>query len=101
MKLIIKEEVKTDSDLESSHPRLLVAGILVVVLASLLLLGASACSSGGDSSGGPRIQFQYELIDLGTAAPGDALHAEFHFRNAGNETLEIHEITTEVATEGC
>lgn len=101
MRLIVNEEVKTDSDRESSHLRLLITGILVVVLSSLLLFGASACSSGGDSSGGPRIQFEQELIDLGTASPGDKLHAEFHFRNAGNETLKIGEITTEVATEGC
>jgi hypothetical protein len=101
MRLIIAGDIKTDSDRGSSRLRLLVAGILVVVLALLLLFGASACSPGGDSSGGPHIQFEHELIDLGTASPGDSLHAEFHFRNAGNETLKISEITTEVATDGC
>jgi hypothetical protein len=97
-------KVKRGSDSKGSGLRLLIAGVLVAVLSSLLLFGASACSSGGESpetAGGPRIQFQQEAIDLGTASPGDELHAEFYFRNAGDDTLVIGEITTEVATEGC
>jgi hypothetical protein len=86
-----------------SGKRLIAAGLLVTVLISALLLGTLSCVPGSASgkTSGPSIQFDSDVIDLGTAAPGDDLEAVFVFRNAGNETLVIEQIDTKSVTEGC
>ena len=80
------------------------AGIVVLVLVSALFVGTMSCIPGGGNGAngsGARIQFANEIIDLGTAAPGDELEAIFVFRNTGDETLVIGEIDTKSVTEGC
>ncbi len=83
--------------------RLLGAVIPIPVLILALFFGVLGCSINGESNedSGARIQFEEEVIDLGTAMPGDELEIVFVFHNIGDEVLTIGEITTEAVTEGC
>lgn len=83
--------------------RLLRAVILIPVLILVLFFGVLACSINGESheESGARIQFEEEVIDLGTAMPGDELEIVFVFHNIGDEVLTIGKIDTEAVTEGC
>ena len=51
-------------------------------------------------TGGPRISFVQDFIDLGKAIPNQQLHAEFHFQNVGDAPLVIYD-TTKESLEGC
>jgi hypothetical protein len=95
---------KTISPREKTGRRRIISGRLVSILVAALFLGTLAFTAGGcanATTSGPRIQFDRDVIDLGTVAPGDELEVVFVFRNNGNETLIIDEITTESLTQGC
>jgi|GEM_PF-2883528 len=51
-------------------------------------------------TGGPRIFFEEDIIDLGTGTPDQRFYIEFHFQNIGDAPLVVYETTNEVL-EGC
>lgn len=59
-----------------------------VVLIFLLLLPAW-----GVAFAEPAIVFESESLDFGEAVEGSSLTYEFHFRNAGTETLIINSLS--------
>ncbi len=90
-------------------------GVVLAVALSLLvavLFSFFSCSSAGRENikseslstptftGGPRISFDQDFIDMGKATPNQQLHIEFRFRNVGDALLEVYGMTKE-SLEGC
>jgi hypothetical protein len=78
--------------------------MIIPAIIFLLLFGALSClhtEEVAEFTGGPRIHFEKEIVDLGKASPGQELYIEFHFRNIGDTPLIINEIATEALVEGC
>lgn len=82
-------------------PGLLSAVILLVLTGALFLsLSCSSTEALLTYSGGPRIFFDQDFVDLGEATPDQKIHTEFRIRNVGDEPLIIYD-TTSRALEGC
>ncbi len=83
---------------------ILMLAMIIPAILFLFLFSASSCSHTEEVAGftgGPRIHFEKELVDLGKAKPGQELYIEFYFRNIGDAPLVIDEIATEALIEGC
>lgn len=94
--------------------RVTIRPVALVLVSGILFLSPACSSAGGEEvrsetsptstvpafSGGPRIFFEEDFIDLGEATPEQKLHAEFRFQNIGDAPLAVYETTKEVL-EGC
>jgi hypothetical protein len=81
----------------------LTALLLLALTTVSLLLAAVSCSHEApiDTVGTPVITFETYSITLEPAHPGDEVYAEFNYRNDGDATLIISEVTAESLSEGC
>ncbi len=72
---------------EDSVRKTLIGGFLVVAL----LVGALSCAPApvAEFSGGPRIFFDEDSVDMGKVPPEPPVGYTFHFRNVGDKPLVI------------
>ncbi len=93
----------------SLRARVVLAFIFLLLVGFLLLSCAPTGIENGRSevqpelptfTGGPRIFFYEDFVDLGEATLGQEIHTEFRFWNIGDDTLVLHE-TTKQTLEGC
>jgi hypothetical protein len=76
----------TIDDMSSCPRRSPLPLLLVPALIAAVLLGAAAADE-DEAPGGPRLVVDREVHAFGTAAQEEELHAEFTYRNAGDETV--------------
>ncbi len=72
----------------------------ILIIGALLLAACGAPSTAPVFTGGPRISFEQEFIDLGEATPEQRMHAEFRFQNVGDAPLIVYD-TIRKSLEGC